>query len=135
MGIKMWVLESRKLFLSSRDFKSRSCFCFSVFSLVPNSYLITSFFLNVKRLQECLLCIFYKFLLCLIIFCPYILKIKVLEMEKLSSQQNLDNVVHLATEQNICAREKFHEVIIVSVTDCSLLRMNPIEIWWWLVIG
>ncbi|KAK7267150.1 hypothetical protein RIF29_19814 [Crotalaria pallida] len=37
-------------------------------------------------------------------------QIKVLEIEKLSSQQNLDNVVDLATEQNICAREKFEEL-------------------------
>ena len=34
-------------------------------------------------------------------------------MEKSSSQQNLDNVVELATEQNICAREKFDEVSTV----------------------
>ncbi|RYR26090.1 hypothetical protein Ahy_B02g060238 isoform B [Arachis hypogaea] len=37
-------------------------------------------------------------------------QIKVLEMEKLSSQQNLDNVVDLATEQNICDRKKFDEL-------------------------
>ncbi|XP_061367839.1 kinesin-like protein KIN-7O [Gastrolobium bilobum] len=37
-------------------------------------------------------------------------QIKVLEMEKLSSQQNLDNVVDLATEQNICVREKYEEL-------------------------
>ncbi|KAK7278959.1 hypothetical protein RJT34_24000 [Clitoria ternatea] len=37
-------------------------------------------------------------------------QIEVLEMEKLSSQQNLDNVVDLATEQNVCAREKFEEL-------------------------
>nr|QWT43304.1 kinesin-related protein KIN7B [Citrullus lanatus] len=36
-------------------------------------------------------------------------RIMTLEMEKSSSQQNLDNVVELATEQNICAREKFDE--------------------------
>ncbi|CAJ1972095.1 unnamed protein product, partial [Sphenostylis stenocarpa] len=34
---------------------------------------------------------------------------QVLEMENLSSQQSLDNVVDLATEQNICAREKYKE--------------------------
>jgi centromeric protein E len=33
-----------------------------------------------------------------------------LEMEKSSSQQNLDSVVELATEQSICARETFEEV-------------------------
>ncbi|KAL5812063.1 hypothetical protein ACOSQ3_027013 [Xanthoceras sorbifolium] len=37
-------------------------------------------------------------------------KIKMLEMEKSSSQQNLDSLVELATEQNICAREKFEEL-------------------------
>ncbi|CAB4286432.1 unnamed protein product [Prunus armeniaca] len=37
-------------------------------------------------------------------------QIKMLEMEKSSSQQNLDSVVDLATEQNICAREKFGEL-------------------------
>jgi len=41
------------------------------------------------------------------------MKIKVLEMENLSSQKSLDNVVGLATKQNICAREKYEEVIIV----------------------
>ncbi|KAK7384741.1 hypothetical protein VNO78_30442 [Psophocarpus tetragonolobus] len=37
-------------------------------------------------------------------------QIKILEMKNLSSQQNLDNVVDLATEQNICAREKCKEL-------------------------
>ncbi|TYK25527.1 centromere-associated protein E isoform X1 [Cucumis melo var. makuwa] len=37
-------------------------------------------------------------------------RILTLEVEKSSSQQNLDNVVELATEQNICAREKFDEL-------------------------
>ncbi|XP_015582327.2 kinesin-like protein KIN-7O isoform X1 [Ricinus communis] len=37
-------------------------------------------------------------------------KIKTLEMEKSSSQQNLDSVVEIATEQSICAREKFEEL-------------------------
>ncbi|QHO53445.1 kinesin-like protein KIN-7O isoform X4 [Arachis hypogaea] len=37
-------------------------------------------------------------------------QIKVLQMEKLSSQQNLDNVVDLATEQNLCDRKKFDEL-------------------------
>ncbi|XP_024923871.3 kinesin-like protein KIN-7O isoform X3 [Ziziphus jujuba] len=36
-------------------------------------------------------------------------QIKMLEMEKSSSQQNLDSIVDLAMEQNICAREKFEE--------------------------
>eukprot|EP00256_Glycine_max_P057441 XP_014625286.1 kinesin-like protein KIN-7O isoform X4 [Glycine max] len=36
-------------------------------------------------------------------------QIKVLEMENLSSQKSLDNVVGLATKQNICAREKYEE--------------------------
>ncbi|XVF56276.1 hypothetical protein PTKIN_Ptkin06aG0106000 [Pterospermum kingtungense] len=36
-------------------------------------------------------------------------KIKILETEKSSSQQNLNSIVKLATEQNICAREKFDE--------------------------
>lgn len=34
-------------------------------------------------------------------------------MEKSSSQQNLDSIADLAVEQNICAREKFEEVIMV----------------------
>lgn len=38
-----------------------------------------------------------------------------LEMEKSSSQQNLDSVVDLAMEQNICAREKFEEVMMAYV--------------------
>ncbi|CAK7340219.1 unnamed protein product [Dovyalis caffra] len=37
-------------------------------------------------------------------------KIKMLEMEKSSSQQNLNSVVELATEQSICARETFEEL-------------------------
>uniref|UniRef100_A0A5B7BK84 Putative centromere-associated protein E isoform X3 n=1 Tax=Davidia involucrata TaxID=16924 RepID=A0A5B7BK84_DAVIN len=37
-------------------------------------------------------------------------KINMLEMEKSSSQQNLDCIVELATEQNICAREKYEEL-------------------------
>ncbi|XVE95776.1 hypothetical protein REPUB_Repub02eG0129000 [Reevesia pubescens] len=37
-------------------------------------------------------------------------KIKILETEKSSSQQNLNSLVKLATEQNICAREKFDEL-------------------------
>ncbi|THF98498.1 hypothetical protein TEA_005993 [Camellia sinensis var. sinensis] len=37
-------------------------------------------------------------------------KINMLEVEKSSSQQNLDCVVELATEQNICATEKYEEL-------------------------
>lgn len=37
-------------------------------------------------------------------------KIKTLEAEKCSSQQNLNSVVELATEQNICARQKLEEL-------------------------
>ncbi|KAK4835581.1 hypothetical protein QYF36_011554 [Acer negundo] len=37
-------------------------------------------------------------------------KIKMLEMEKSSSQQNLDSLVEIVTEKNICAREKFEEL-------------------------
>ncbi|KAK3228736.1 hypothetical protein Dsin_000617 [Dipteronia sinensis] len=37
-------------------------------------------------------------------------KIKMLEMEKSSSQQNLDSLAELATEQHICARVKFEEL-------------------------
>ncbi|XP_042943468.1 kinesin-like protein KIN-7O isoform X5 [Carya illinoinensis] len=37
-------------------------------------------------------------------------QIKMLEMEKSSSQHNLDSIVELATEQHICAREKFKEL-------------------------
>ncbi|XP_052176395.1 kinesin-like protein KIN-7O isoform X2 [Diospyros lotus] len=37
-------------------------------------------------------------------------KINLLEMEKSSSQQNLDSVVELATEQNICAMEKYEKL-------------------------
>ncbi|XP_017405878.1 kinesin-like protein KIN-7O isoform X3 [Vigna angularis] len=37
-------------------------------------------------------------------------QIKVLEMENLSSQQSLDNVVDLVAEQNICGREKCKEL-------------------------
>ena len=35
-----------------------------------------------------------------------------LEMERSSSQQNLDSIVELATEQNISARNKFVEVFV-----------------------
>ncbi|KAM4079934.1 hypothetical protein ACJW30_09G152800 [Castanea mollissima] len=37
-------------------------------------------------------------------------QIKMLEMERSSSQQNLDSIVELATEQNISARNKFDEL-------------------------
>lgn len=46
-----------------------------------------------------------------------------LEMEMSSSQQNLDCVVELATEQNISAREKFGEVISLC---CKLLNLKGI---------
>jgi len=59
----------------------------------------------------------------LLIFLPFILKIKVLERENLSSQQSLDNVVHLATEQNICAKEKYEEVITVQVNNVSFFML------------
>lgn len=49
-------------------------------------------------------------------------------MEKLSSQQNLDNVFNLATEQNMCAMEKFEEVVIVLLNnDSSTVPSNLIE--------
>ncbi|XP_039024894.1 kinesin-like protein KIN-7O [Hibiscus syriacus] len=37
-------------------------------------------------------------------------KIRILETEKSSSQENLNSLVELATEQNICANEKFDEL-------------------------
>ncbi|XP_023641305.1 kinesin-like protein KIN-7O isoform X2 [Capsella rubella] len=37
-------------------------------------------------------------------------KINMLELEKSSSNQNLDDLVTVATKQNICAREKFAEI-------------------------
>lgn len=40
-------------------------------------------------------------------------QITMLEIEKSSSQQNLDGVVELITKQQICAKEKFEEVMIV----------------------
>lgn len=45
------------------------------------------------------------------LLCSFYMQIKRLEMEMSSSQQNLDSVVELAKEQNICAMEKFGEVI------------------------
>ena len=36
-----------------------------------------------------------------------------LETEKSSSKQNLDDLVTKATEQNICAKEKNDEVLVV----------------------
>ena len=62
----------------------------------------------------CLACLY------LFPFCPCILKINILEMEKSSSQQNLDTVFDLATEQNKSAREKFEEVVIVLVNNVFL---------------
>lgn len=49
---------------------------------------------------------------CLTLICS-VQKINMLEMEKSSSKQNLDDLVTVATEQNICAREKFAEVCVV----------------------
>lgn len=40
-------------------------------------------------------------------------KINMLELEKSSSNQNLDDLVTVATKQNICAREKFAEVSLI----------------------
>lgn len=57
-------------------------------------------------------CIFYFSNICHL-YLTFILQIKMLEMEKTSSQQNLASIVELATEQNICAREKFDEVTMV----------------------
>lgn len=36
-----------------------------------------------------------------------------LEVQKSSSQQNLDNLVELAMERDMCANEKFEEVMII----------------------
>lgn len=46
-----------------------------------------------------------------------------LETEKSSSKQNLDDLVTIATEQNICAEEKIAEVSVVLyliVLFCSI---------------
>lgn len=40
-------------------------------------------------------------------------KINMLEMEKSSSKQNLDDLVTVATKQNQCDREKLAEVFVV----------------------
>ncbi|XP_034226435.1 kinesin-like protein KIN-7O isoform X2 [Prunus dulcis] len=55
-------------------------------------------------------------------------QIKMLEMEKSSSQQNLDSVVDLATEQNICAREKFgelYEELLIAREEARVAREHP----------
>lgn len=71
----------------------------------------------IKRLQEQVYSIFWLhsvFLFQLIFFSKLSLsQIKVLEMERSSSQQNLDSIVELATEQNISARNKFEEVFVI----------------------
>lgn len=46
--------------------------------------------------------------------CGAFVQITALEMERSSSQQNLDSVVEIATEQTISAREKHEEVIRLS---------------------
>ncbi|KAL6289173.1 hypothetical protein ACE6H2_006683 [Prunus campanulata] len=54
--------------------------------------------------------------------------IKMLEMEKSSSQQNLDSVVELATEQNICAREKFGQLykeLQIACEEARVAREHP----------
>ena len=77
--------------------------------------------LVIKRLQEQVyfififsFCLHFIFLFYLILFSKLSAsQIKMLEMERSSNQQNLDSVVELATERNICARKKFEEVFIV----------------------
>ncbi|CAL0321569.1 unnamed protein product [Lupinus luteus] len=56
-------------------------------------------------------------------------QIKVLEMEKISSQQNLDDVVDLATEQNICAREKFEELYedLINAQDAARVANDQLS--------
>ncbi|XP_050386560.1 kinesin-like protein KIN-7O isoform X2 [Argentina anserina] len=52
-------------------------------------------------------------------------QIKRLEMEISSSQQNLDSVVELAKEQNICAMEKFdelHEELLIAQEESRVAR-------------
>lgn len=72
--------------------------------------------LVIKRLQDQVYSIFWLhsvFLFQLIFFSKLSLsQIKMLEMERSSSQQNLDSIVELATEQNISARNKFEEVFV-----------------------
>ncbi|XP_057427737.1 kinesin-like protein KIN-7O isoform X2 [Lotus japonicus] len=55
-------------------------------------------------------------------------QIKVLENEKLSSQENLDNVVDLATEQNICARERFDELYkeLINAQEAARLAIEQL---------
>ena len=59
----------------------------------------------------------------LLLFIP-LLQIELLELEKSSSQRNLDTVVGLATEQNICAREKYEEVNYGSGYLCRTLPID-----------
>ncbi|KAM5551725.1 kinesin-like protein KIN-7O [Rosa sericea] len=52
-------------------------------------------------------------------------QIKRLEMEMSSSQQNLDSVVELAKEQNICAMEKYgelHEELLIAQQESRVAR-------------
>lgn len=53
-----------------------------------------------------------------------------LEIEKSSSQKNLDGIVELVTEQQISAKQKFEEVMIVWVFDCTILLLlcKPVNI-------
>ncbi|XP_044478345.1 kinesin-like protein KIN-7O isoform X2 [Mangifera indica] len=54
-------------------------------------------------------------------------KIKLLEMEKSSSQQNLDNLAEPAMEQNVCAREKFNEFSMeIQEIMCELQNMKEV---------
>ncbi|XP_014502744.1 kinesin-like protein KIN-7O isoform X2 [Vigna radiata var. radiata] len=50
-------------------------------------------------------------------------QIKVLEMENLSSQQSLDNVVDLVAEQNICGREKCKELYEELINEQQAARL------------
>lgn len=43
----------------------------------------------------------------------FILQIKMLEEQKSSSRQNLDSLIELAMERDICASEKFDKVIVI----------------------
>ncbi|CAK9184034.1 unnamed protein product [Ilex paraguariensis] len=59
-------------------------------------------------------------------------KITMLEMEKSSSQQNWDCVVELATEQNICAMEKYEELyeeLLNAQEEAKMAReqLTPVE--------
>lgn len=47
-----------------------------------------------------------------------------LEMEKSTSQKNLDSVVELETEETLSAREKYREVIMVRFILLHLFSCN-----------